>query len=61
VLSFEDEAPPADLETLIKQREEARRSGDFAREDQLRAQLLEKGIAVEDTRRGTVWKRRQTS
>ncbi|MBA1393363.1 cysteine--tRNA ligase, partial [Lactobacillus sp. XV13L] len=42
---------------LIKQREAARAAKDWAKSDQLRAQLKERGITVEDTPQGTRWKR----
>ena len=52
----EDQAEEEVLE-LIKEREEARKNKDFARADALRDQLLEMGIAIEDSRDGTKWKR----
>ncbi len=42
---------------LIKEREEARKNKDFARADELRDLLKEKGIAIKDSREGTQWKR----
>ena len=45
-------------EELIKARNEARRKGDFKKSDEIRAQLLEKGIIVEDTKTGTLWRRK---
>ena len=42
---------------LIKEREEARKNNDFARADELRDLLKEKGIAIKDSREGTQWKR----
>jgi cysteinyl-tRNA synthetase len=45
------------LSVLIEQREAARKRRDFTESDRLRRQLLEGGIAVEDTPNGPVWKR----
>lgn len=42
---------------LIKQREEARKNKDWAKSDELRDQLKELGIIVEDTPQGTRWVR----
>jgi cysteinyl-tRNA synthetase len=47
-----------EVEALVRQRTEAKKARDFARADQIRAQLLEKGIIVEDTRDGVRWKRK---
>ncbi len=51
------ETLPADLQNLIDQRQEARKSRDFARADSLRAELRKAGIEVEDTAQGVRWKR----
>lgn len=61
VMDFEEEPLPEELRVTIETREAARRAGDYQKSDQLRAELLEKGIVVEDTPRGTVWKKRITS
>jgi len=42
---------------LIKEREEARRRKDYARADAIRSDLEARGILLEDTPSGTVWKR----
>jgi cysteinyl-tRNA synthetase len=47
----------SDVESLIKQREEARASKDWALADQIRKQLSEQGIVLEDTPSGTLWRR----
>lgn len=44
------------VEKLIAERNEARKDKDFAKADAIRANLLEKGIEIKDTREGTVWK-----
>jgi cysteinyl-tRNA synthetase len=46
-----------DIEKLIEDRQNARKSKDFARADEIRNLLLEKGIILEDTREGVRWKR----
>jgi cysteinyl-tRNA synthetase len=56
VLPPEEHIDP-ESETLLKRREEARQQGDFALADSIRAQLLERGIVVEDARDGTRWRR----
>lgn len=44
------------VEKLIAERNTARKNKDFAKADAIRAELLEKGIEIKDTREGTVWK-----
>jgi len=46
-----------EVEALIKAREEAREGKDFEKADQIRNDLLKKGIEIEDTPNGTLWKR----
>ncbi|WP_027964774.1 cysteine--tRNA ligase [Halalkalibacillus halophilus] len=46
-----------DIETLIQERIDARKQKDFARADEIRDQLKEEGIILEDTAQGTRWKR----
>jgi len=48
----------AEVERLIAQRNDARRQRDFARSDELRAELEQMGIILEDTPQGTKWKKR---
>jgi cysteinyl-tRNA synthetase len=48
----------AEVEQLIAGRTAAKKARDFARADQLRAQLLEQGIILEDTKDGIRWKRK---
>ena len=47
----------ADIEKLIQERQDARKKKNFARADEIRNELLEKGIVLEDTREGVKWKR----
>jgi cysteinyl-tRNA synthetase len=53
----EEELLDADIEKLIEERQKARKNKDFARSDEIRNLLLEKGIVLEDTREGVRWKR----
>jgi len=46
-----------EVKDLIARREEARKNRDWKMSDDLRNELLEKGIQVEDTPQGTVWKK----
>ncbi|HJS51309.1 MAG TPA: cysteine--tRNA ligase [Pyrinomonadaceae bacterium] len=48
----------AEIEALIEERQTARRSRNFARSDEIRGELAEKGIILEDTAQGVRWKRR---
>jgi cysteinyl-tRNA synthetase len=48
----------ADIEALIAERQEARHSRNFARSDEIRDQLAEMGIVLEDTKDGVRWKRK---
>ena len=45
------------VQALINEREEARKRRDYARSDEIRAELAEQGIVLEDTGEGTRWKR----
>ncbi len=47
---------PKDLMKLIKEREEARASKDWAKSDEIRDMLKEKGVILEDSPGVTVWK-----
>ncbi len=46
-----------DIEELIAARQAARKEKNFARADEIRDELLRKGIILEDTREGVKWKR----
>ncbi|WP_373894576.1 cysteine--tRNA ligase [Virgibacillus sp. CBA3643] len=46
-----------EIDALIEERTEARKSRDFARADEIRDMLKEKGIILEDTNQGVRWKR----
>lgn len=57
VVEKKDEILDADIEALIEQRQQARKEKNFARADEIRDELLAKGIVLEDTREGVRWKR----
>jgi cysteinyl-tRNA synthetase len=47
-----------EVESLIAERAAAKKAKDFARADQIRQQLLDAGIILEDTKSGVRWKRK---
>ena len=53
----EKELLDEDIDKLIQERQQARKDKNFARADEIRNLLLEKGITLEDTREGVRWKR----
>ena len=53
----EEDMLDSDIEAMIAERQAARKAKNFARADEIRQQLLEKGIILEDTREGVKWKR----
>lgn len=57
VVEKKTELLDADIEVLIEERQQARKARDYARADEIRAELLNKGIVLEDTREGVKWKR----
>ncbi|MDY4096099.1 MAG: cysteine--tRNA ligase [Lachnospiraceae bacterium] len=57
ILESRKEILDQDIEALIQERQEARKAKNFARADEIRQQLLEQGIILEDTREGVKWKR----
>ncbi|NOT63106.1 MAG: cysteine--tRNA ligase [Acidobacteria bacterium] len=48
----------ADIQALIDERQAARKAKNFARSDEIRNQLTEMGIVLEDTKEGVRWKRK---
>jgi cysteinyl-tRNA synthetase len=53
----DDKLPEAEIEALIKQRNDARRLKNFAESDRIRALLAERGVVLEDGPQGTTWRR----
>ena len=47
----------AEIDARVAERTAAKKARDFARADAIRAELLARGIVLEDTREGTVWRR----
>lgn len=45
-----------EIETLVKERAEAKKNKDFARADAIRNQLSEQNIVLEDTPQGVIWR-----
>ena len=54
----ESEILDDEVEALIRERQEARQARNFARSDEIRDMLAEKGLIVEDTKDGMRWKRK---
>ncbi|OQO69790.1 cysteine--tRNA ligase [Enterococcus villorum] len=57
ILFTADELLDEDIEQLIEERTQARKNRDFARSDEIRDLLKEKGILLDDTPQGTRWRR----
>ena len=57
LVETKEEMLDSDIEALIEERQQARKNRDFVRADEIRDELLEKGIVLEDTREGVKWKR----
>ena len=57
VFEGKEEILDEEIEKLIAERQAARKERNFRRADEIRAELLEKGIVLEDTREGVKWKR----
>ena len=57
VVEKKEELLDADIEALIQERQAARKERNFVRADEIRDELLAKGIILEDTREGVKWKR----
>jgi len=57
VVRAEEPGLADEVERLISEREVARKAKDFARSDQIRDELRQKGIALEDSKDGVRWRR----
>jgi cysteinyl-tRNA synthetase len=53
-----DAISDAEIEALIAERTQAKKIRDFKRADDIRRQLLERGVVLEDTKEGVRWKRK---
>jgi len=52
-----DDALAAEVERLLAERGEARKNKDFASADRIRDDLAARGIVLEDTPAGTIWRK----
>ena len=57
IVDKKEEMLAEDIEALIAERQEARKAKNFARADEIRDELLAKGIVLLDTREGVKWKK----
>ena len=57
ILDKKDDILDEEIENLIAERQAARKAKDFARADEIRGLLFDKGIELKDTREGVKWKR----
>ncbi|MEK7126602.1 MAG: DALR domain-containing protein, partial [Patescibacteria group bacterium] len=57
IIFYEEISLDEDEKYLIEQRELARKKKDFKTSDKIRDELLKKGIVLDDTPDGTVWKK----
>ncbi len=56
IMSFEEEGLSVDAQELIRQREEMRKRGQWKEADEIRRKLADRGIIVQDTPEGTLWR-----
>ena len=54
----DDSIADAEVEKLIAERNQAKKARNFARADEIRKQLLDGGVIIEDTKDGVRWKRK---
>ena len=57
IVDKKEEILDKEIEDLIAERQAARKAKDFARADEIRNELLAKGIILKDTREGVKWTR----
>jgi cysteinyl-tRNA synthetase len=57
VIGTADTALASDLSRMVEERDAARRQGDYVTADRIRKELERKGIVLEDTEKGTRWKK----
>ncbi|MBI4712128.1 MAG: cysteine--tRNA ligase [Planctomycetes bacterium] len=53
VMTVQEVAVPPEIDTLIKEREDARKRKDYKRSDEIKQQIKAKGFVIEDTPAGT--------
>jgi cysteinyl-tRNA synthetase len=53
----DDHLSAEQVEQLIEARQQAKQDKDYAKADQVRQQLLDGGVILEDSRKGTQWRR----
>ncbi|MCC7547691.1 MAG: cysteine--tRNA ligase [Burkholderiales bacterium] len=56
--SGEEDPDPEQIDALIEQRKAAREAKDFAEADRIRKELEDRGVLLEDTAAGTLWRRK---
>jgi cysteinyl-tRNA synthetase len=56
VKNIETAVDTSEIEELINERTNAKKSKDFAKADEIRAKLLDMGVIIEDTREGVKWR-----
>jgi cysteinyl-tRNA synthetase len=56
--AVQDDKETEQIEALVAQRNEARKTRNFALSDKIRQELLDRGVVIEDTREGTKWRRK---
>ena len=57
IIEKKEEMLDEEIEAMIEKRQEARKERNFALADQIRDELLARGIILEDTREGVKWKK----
>lgn len=57
IVDKKEEILAEDIEKMIEDRQAARKAKDFKKADEIRDELLAKGIVLEDTREGVKWKK----
>ncbi len=53
-----DESADAQIDSLVQQRFDAKQNKDWATADRIRDELAERGIIIEDSAEGSIWRRK---